>query len=687
MKIAVYLNRLDQEYQIEFYKSLHKRAMELGINTICLQQQTYRPSNENFTFLPASKFVKADGVVILSSALTNQEQVLNATFLNECFGTVPIIAAGIPVPGIPSVVIDAKNTMRELMEHLIYTHRFKSFLYVGGSKKHRDSILRENIFRQTLDEAKDKGIPVQYSSIYTEFTEYTAMRSLGDWIKRNPKNIPQAIVCASDMVALGVRQVIKTQDNPDWQDIAITGFDNIAKASGEELTTICQPIDELGRLAAENIYTLLTNGKIELLSKIQSSLIIRESCGCKKHCEQEKKESDYERGKREQVEQYVNHFGPEVNQAENLEKIADLLNEFLAGAGIQYFYLLLFSDAKMEAQGRAYLVYEKTPENEEYNALAKIVDLPDFFGSYRFSMNYDDGSDLVYKLMSGNRELGLMIYKTRFPIYAQMCNCGLFLASALQRLRNLGDEKRRNLWLESEVEKRTQDLVNANRALAEESERRIQVEAQVLKVSELERQRFSMDLHDDICQRLAGISMLAKGLSANNKSLEELSALIDETLRRTRQYAHEAFPVELESLGLEKALGSLCEAVQRESYGKFQVNFVWNAMVTDFADGVKTINIFRIIQEALHNAVKHSKADTITVSLQEDSLALKVSVEDNGTGFLSHGDKKKGSGMGLLSMKYRADQIGATFSIEPKTEGGTRVLLVLPVQKIKTVYR
>ena len=95
----------------------------------------------------------------------------------------------------------------------------------------------------------------------------------------------------------------------------------------------------------------------------------------------------------------------------------------------------------------------------------------------------------------------------------------------------------------------------------------MEVEGEVLRISEIERQRFSTDLHDDICQRLAGISMLCRSYSKNEEGakkeeMEELAQLISQTLQTTRQYAHNSYPVELESLGLNRSINNLCNSFE-----------------------------------------------------------------------------------------------------------------------------
>lgn len=202
------------------------------------------------------------------------------------------------------------------------------------------------------------------------------------------------------------------------------------------------------------------------------------------------------------------------------------------------------------------------------------------------------------------------------------------------------------------------------------------LESEVLQASEWERRRFGLELHDDICQRLAGIVMYLKGLQnrrADGSANQEVTAMVDEALHLTRQYAHASFPIELERRGLAPALATLCESVESRTGRK--VHLVAPAGDPVVRDPQRSLNIYRIVQEALHNAIKHGQAHNIEVTLTWGGNGLTVSIADDGRGMTD--SPQDSNGLGLRSMTYRAAQIGAR--LEMKNHPGQGVVVTLVV--------
>lgn len=705
MRIAFYCNNLDEKYQLALYNSVSNRAKQLGIDLICIQQERLVNEFPALKSFPSQKFIDVDGVILLCPSIMEEKNLSYEETLKTVFGKTPFICLSTQIDGAPSIIIRTENSMQTLMNHLLYGHRYKKFIFVGGPHEHQDNLVREFIFKKSIELAhtKDPSIEAQY--LYGQFNEYIGMDVISKYIEKNPDNPADVIVCANDNMAIGVLRELNTLHDEKWEHCAVTGFDDIPRAKIEQppLTTIEQPYEQMGITAVESIYKLINGQKVDLIQSIESKLKIRNSCGCKEEWDEEENSTNAEQTKTlltqlqreriltEQVQQHASYFSQRLNGALNYTEIMETLKAFIGNIRIQTFYLFLFSETTTEIPEDALLYFQKSIHGTKIFEVPQKVNLKEYFKNEILSETGELQNLALHYINSRRAQLGIIVYEGESFVHTQMCSLSILLGSTLNRMRYLEIEQNRSKELEIEVEKRTKEIVNANRQLEEESQRRIKVEAEVLKIGEQERMRFSMDLHDDICQRLAGISMMCKGMSAMQPDLQELSTLIDETLHRTRQYAHDSFPMELEALGMNEAIENLCNTVQEQSENKLIVKYKWDVPNPLPISASKKINIFRIIQEALHNTVKHAHATLVEVTIMKLGNNLVVTIKDNGIGSnllnkdpsvtefktSSKGGSLKSVGIGLRSMYYRADQIGAKCVIKSKVGKGTTVSFAL----------
>ena len=209
------------------------------------------------------------------------------------------------------------------------------------------------------------------------------------------------------------------------------------------------------------------------------------------------------------------------------------------------------------------------------------------------------------------------------------------------------------------------------------------LEEKLLSISEEEQSRIGQDIHDDLCQQLAAIGCLAKvvyqRLSANNRpealQLAEISRLITSANVRAREMSRGLMPVVLDSAGLMAALADLASSTERI----FRVScpFRCDPPVT-VDDNKLATQLYRIAQEAVANAIKHSHADRIEISLSLQDNILTLIIRDNGRGIPDH-SPGQGTGMGLLTMSHRARMVGGSLIAEPEYPRGTVVKCVVPM--------
>jgi DNA-binding LacI/PurR family transcriptional regulator/signal transduction histidine kinase len=264
------------------------------------------------------------------------------------------------------------------------------------------------------------------------------------------------------------------------------------------------------------------------------------------------------------------------------------------------------------------------------------------------------------------------------------------LSSALKGALLLEQVRTHERRLEEEVARRTAELTRTNRELTREVGRRQMLEREVLEVSNRTMQRIGQDLHDDLSQHLAGIAMLVSvlrtSIGAADPSaaapLDQIGRLLADSIARAKQIARGLYPAGLAEHGLSAAVEELVSAA-RQSYSA-HVEF---RAAPDFslADTDRAAQVYRIVQEALTNALKHSRAGRVEVVLSREGGngdgALLAEVIDNGVGRTASSGKN-GSGMGLRIMRYRAESVGAELSIED-LQPGTRVCCRVPCAAVE----
>jgi PAS domain S-box-containing protein len=209
---------------------------------------------------------------------------------------------------------------------------------------------------------------------------------------------------------------------------------------------------------------------------------------------------------------------------------------------------------------------------------------------------------------------------------------------------------------------------------------RKELEKEILEISEREQSRIGQDLHDGLCQHLAGIEFrlrsLQERLAAKSKpeaaEAAGLAKLVREGIEQTRTLAHGLSPVMLPEDSLMSALAEL--ATSTEKAFRISCSFNCPSPVLIRNNAVAT-HLYRIAQEAVHNAVRHGRAKFIVISLLAAGGRLVAGVKDDGIGLPKVPGKHKG--MGLRVMQYRASMIGGSLIVQREPEGGTSVVCSL----------
>jgi signal transduction histidine kinase len=237
--------------------------------------------------------------------------------------------------------------------------------------------------------------------------------------------------------------------------------------------------------------------------------------------------------------------------------------------------------------------------------------------------------------------------------------------------------------LELRVEQRTADLRAANLQLENVIEERKRLENELLEIAENERRRIGFDLHDDIGQKLTGLSLMLKGLEQRLAAEQhpcvgdarKTQAIIDEVIHYTHNLARQFASLDVKGDDLTAVLKGLAGNVKK----MFDIacGCTVKGSVPELPPHT-TVQLYKIAQEAVSNAIKHGKASQVTIGLAREHEHLVMTVRNDGVPFSKPESAK--NRMGLRIMNYRANTIGARLEIQPQEKSGTIVTCALPIK-------
>ena len=188
---------------------------------------------------------------------------------------------------------------------------------------------------------------------------------------------------------------------------------------------------------------------------------------------------------------------------------------------------------------------------------------------------------------------------------------------------------------------------------------------------EIERQRLSRELHDSLGQLL--IALKLKYESATSK--KELGELFDKTIEETRRISNNLMPAALAEFGLTTALRNICNDISENT--NIEVQFKAHGTIKSLDLEVK-IYLFRIIQEALTNIIKHAQANSAIIDLNYSNNIVNIRINDNGIGFDTQAHLKKNSN-GLNNIKDRVSLLNGTIHLSSKKNKGTLLVISIPI--------
>lgn len=386
-------------------------------------------------------YQKIDGLILFSNSIYREEtinEIIKACDKNH----VPYVNVNNPALKLShNVTISNSDSMELIVEHLVKDHKFTRINFIGGFRGNKETTERLEAYKKILTKYK---IPVDDQRIaYGHFWKHS-VDCVKDFLR---KDIPQAIVCANDTMAIFVCDYLKDQGFSIPKDIVVTGFDGITDAFAYDptLTTVRHQFEKVGETAFEMIQKLM-NGISKVNDEcIKSKLIIQESCGC--GCNN-KKNYNYIGTKYEKRDAFTN-FTKQMVQSDvyfSDEESFDALFDHISSP-LNYFSLksLVFCiDANLNEDSE----YFFGSKNQKYGMPSKVVPIVPFYTTFStataisskdmFLTEVLDSPTASLKIFTSlyykNRCLGYVVYEPEDYISFQASSFMMWMYNAAEKI-------------------------------------------------------------------------------------------------------------------------------------------------------------------------------------------------------------------------------------------------------------
>ena len=393
-KIAVLIASIDREYQQDFASGLTsaaaKRDMDICIfNTqghmnVAISSTSEVGESMIYDLPDLSNF---DGIISLPATMGNDISIRKVEeVLKPLQGSgKPHISIDVEREGAVTIMFDDAISIEEITEHLIMEHGARRIAFVSGPLNSGVAINRLEACRRAL---RRHGLELNDSLIFDGEWTRVGGRKAAEQIVASGGQMPDAVICANDDMALSVIESLNEQGIRVPKDVAVTGFDALREAVLRGMTTICRPIDRSARKAID-ILSDWINGmepteKTVLLSTIP---IYGETCGCTQsleHMNEKLRMLGTERWNMETILTRVSMFSGTMAGVGNEEEASEKIRDFVASWGIRELYLCvdpsICRDSEISGEGEAYpdemlLIYGVRNEREYPVQLFRKADL------------------------------------------------------------------------------------------------------------------------------------------------------------------------------------------------------------------------------------------------------------------------------------------------------------------------
>lgn len=422
---------------------------------------------------------KIDGLIITCPSVSNIVDENELIDFFKIYKDIPIVTLGMTVNDFPSVEIDNENGFRKLLLHLFDLHKVKKIAFIEGPEGNPEARIRKEVF---LKVAKEHNIDFKNILFVDGDFSILSGRNATKKIFDEEGYFPEVIISSNDQMALGVLEELEYRKIKVPEQIMVTGFDNVDLSLEKGLTTVHQPIGELGYKSAELLFNTINGNIKEKRIVLPTHPIFRTSCSCKEG------ESKFESSMKikplaqETLLEKMNDMGEQLITEFDLKKQINIFEESMKFMGVETFFLAFYENPEKPFDNSRMI--SAVVENKKVALREDVFKTTNLFPEEIDRLKKSPKTYIIQGLFHGNTQIGFfmmnffviegMIYET----VRQKLSVALRISSLIGELKDYSQN------LEKLVEEKTKDLKRINQKLQEEIEIRKKMEERLKRSEE-----------------------------------------------------------------------------------------------------------------------------------------------------------------------------------------------------------
>lgn len=426
-RVGVVVNTIYSDYSVVFVKGVERFSAENKASYYLFPLDHGKNSGvydyHCETLLSFINKNNIDGLVFASATLANnyKSDLPRLVEAIKMLPPIPKVSVGLEIEGIPTIKINSKKSMKDLVSHLIEEHGCKRFVLMRCDSTNFESLEREKCVLEVLQE---HGLELDPKRVLNgNFVFDNAYSAMASFLRTNDISDFDAVVCLNDSMAMGVMNCLSDKGYSIPDQVKITGFDNVFETTEGELgiTTIDQRIEDFACKAMETVFDLLDGKKVEPLTLMDAAPIYRRSCGCHEDGEAKKHSAEASVLRRHELfrmggnQLYMLHyFLMETQTPVPLDNLYSRLHYSLCLFDIQGLALVLYKHS---------VYYERGSEFRRPDVASVVMTFFNDRSYERPDASFNPNVMLLPNEISEKLEGGYTIY----PIYAENFQYGYLL--------------------------------------------------------------------------------------------------------------------------------------------------------------------------------------------------------------------------------------------------------------------